>query len=127
MWKTGGMTAPTGVDDYMATLPERSRAALETLRATIRAAAPEATEAISYAMPAFRSHGRVLVYYAAFKGHCSLFPASGAVIAAYVEELKGYHTSRGTIQFPLGQPLPTALVESIVRARLEENAARSRR
>jgi uncharacterized protein YdhG (YjbR/CyaY superfamily) len=68
------MAGPIGVDDYLAALPEDQRAALEKLRKTIRAAAPEATETISYQMPTFKLHGRVLVYYAAFKDHCSLSP-----------------------------------------------------
>ena len=72
----------------MAALPEESRAALERLREMIKAAAPEATEAISYQMPAFKDHGRSLVAYAAFKDHCSLFPMSKAVIEARREELK---------------------------------------
>jgi len=68
------MVGPASVEDYLAALPEEQRAALEKLRKTIRAAAPEATETISYQMPTFKDHGRVLVYYAAFKDHCSLFP-----------------------------------------------------
>ena len=118
------MAAPTSVEDYLAALPEGSRAALEKLRKTIRAAAPEATEAISYQMPAFKDHGRVLVSYAAFKDHCSLFPMSTKVIEAHREELKPYFTGKGTIRFAADKPLPAALVKKIVKARLEENAAR---
>jgi len=121
------MAAPTTVEDYMAALPDGSRAALEELRTTIKAAAPEAAETISYQMPAFKDHGRILVYYAAFKDHYSLFPASEAVIESLGEELKPYVTGKGTIRFEMGKPLPTALVKRIVKARLEENAARRRR
>ena len=121
------MATPANVEEYMAALPQGSRKALERLRKTIKAAAPEATEAISYQMPAFRDHGRVLVYYAAFKDHYSLFPASGAVIETFAEELKPYLTSKGTIRFDLGKPLPVALVKKIVKARLEENAERQSR
>ncbi len=121
------MTAPTSVEDYLAALPEESRAALEKLRMTIKAAAPEATETISYQMPAFKDHGRLLVAYAAFRRHCSLFPASTAVIEALGEELKPYYTGKGTIRFHADKPLPAALVKKIVKARIEENAARSRR
>ena len=121
------MAAPTSVEDYLAALPEEPRVALEKLRKTIRAAAPEATETISYQMPAFKDHGRMLVYYAAFKNHCSLFPASRAVIEALGEELKPYFTGKGTIRFHADSPLPTALVKKLVKARIEENAARSRR
>jgi uncharacterized protein YdhG (YjbR/CyaY superfamily) len=121
------MAAPTSVEDYMASLPEGPRAPLERLRKTIRAAAPEATEAISYRMPAFKDHGRSLVCYAAFKDHYSLFPMSLAVIESHRQELKPYFSGRGTIRFDLDKPLPVALVKKIVKARLEENAARKRR
>ena len=118
------MAAPTSVEDYLAALPEESRAALERLRKTIRAAAPEATETISYQMPAFKDHGRFLVSYAAFKDHCSLFPASRAVMEALGEELTPYFSGKGTIRFQANKPLPVALVKKIVKTRLEENAAR---
>ncbi len=121
------MAKPRSVEDYLAALPEESRAALEKLRKTIKAAAPEATETISYQMPAFKDHGRILVYYAAFKDHYSLFPASTRVIEAHKEELKPYFTGKGTIRFDLGKPLPAALVKKLVKARLEENAARRHR
>jgi uncharacterized protein YdhG (YjbR/CyaY superfamily) len=121
------MTAPTSVEGYLAALPEESRAALEKLRKTIKAAAPEATETISYQMPAFKDHGRFLVSYAAFKDHCSLFPASEAVLEALGEELKPYFSGKGTIRFTADKPLPSALVRKIVKVRIEENAARYRR
>ena len=121
------MAAPTSVEDYLAALPEESRAALEKLRKTIKAAAPEATETISYQMPAFKDHGRLLVSYAAFKDHCSLFPMSMKVIEAHREELKPYFAGKGTIRFHADKPLPAALVKKLVKARIEENAARSRR
>ncbi len=121
------MAAPTSVEDYLASLPEGSRAALEKLRQTIKAAAPEATETISYQMPAFKDHGRILVYYAAFKDHYSLFPASTKVIEAHSEELKPYFTGKGTIRFRADKPFPVALVKKLVKARIEENAARRRR
>ncbi len=121
------MAAPTSVEDYLAALPEASRVALEKLRKTIKAAAPEATETVSYRMPAFKDHGRLLVYYAAFKDHYSLFPASKAVIRAFEEELKPYFTGKGTLRFHLDKPLPVALLKKIVKARIDENAARSHR
>ena len=114
----------TAVDDHLAALPPDQRAALEHLRATIRAAAPDATEAISYGMPAFKQDGRGLVSYAAFKAHCSLFPMSSTVIASLATELEGFVTSKGTIRFTPEAPLPDALVTRIVRARLAELAAR---
>jgi uncharacterized protein YdhG (YjbR/CyaY superfamily) len=121
------VTTPTSVDEYLAAVPEAPRAALEKLRAAIKAAAPEATETISYQMPAFRLHGRFLVSYAAFKDHCSLFPASHAVTAAYAKELAPYLAGKGTIRFTVDRPLPAALVRKIVKARVEENAALPRR
>ena len=121
------MATPTSVEDYLAALPEGSRAALEKLRETIKAAAPEATETIAYQMPAFKDHGRFLVSYAAFKDHCSLFPASQAVMEALGEELKAYVTGKATVRFRADKPLPATLVERIVKARIEENAARGRR
>jgi len=119
------MAAPTSVEDYLAALPEEPRAALEKLRKTIKAAAPQATETISYQMPAFKLHGRFLVYYAAFKDHCSLFPASKAVMEALREELKPYFSGKGTLRFHADKPIPAALVKKIVKTRIEENAAGS--
>ena len=121
------MADPATVEDYLAALPEKSRAALENLRKTIKAAAPEATEAISYKMPAFKHHGRYVVWYAAFTDHCSLFPASTRVLEAHGEELKAYFSGKGTIRFSADKPIPAALVKKIVKTRLEENAALGRR
>ena len=118
------MAAPTNVEEYLAALPEGSRAALTKIRETIKAAAPEATETISYQMPAFKHHGRFLVSYAAFKDHCSFFPASNAVMRALGKELKPYFSGKGTLRFTAEKPIPAALVKKIVKARLEENAAR---
>jgi uncharacterized protein YdhG (YjbR/CyaY superfamily) len=119
------LATPTSVEDYLAALPEEPRAALERIRLTIRAAAPEATESIAYGMPAFRDRGRLLVSYAAFTHHCSLFPASGAVIEALGDELRPYLAGKATIRFPAGRPIPTVLVEKIVKVRLDENAERT--
>jgi uncharacterized protein YdhG (YjbR/CyaY superfamily) len=121
------MAGPTGVEDYLAALPEDQRAALGKLRKTIRAAAPEATETISYQMPTFKDHGRVLVYYAAFKDHCSLFPASGAVMDALGEELQPYVSGKGTLRFTVADPIPDRLVRRIVEVRLAEVSAETGR
>ena len=119
---------PRAVEAYLAALPDPSRAALERLRRTIRSAAPDATEGISYQMPAFKDQGRFLVAYAAFADHCSLFPATDGVKEALGDELAPYLSGRGTIRFTVDRPLPAALVTKVVRARLEENeAARARR
>ena len=122
------MASPTSVDDYLASLPEERRAAVEQLRETIRAVAPEATETIAYDMPAFRSHGgQFLVSFAAYKAHYSLFPASGAVVEALGDEVKTYLAGKGTIRFPANKAIPVATVRKIVKVRLAENAARDRR
>ena len=111
----------------MAALPAESRVVLAHLRETIRAAAPEATEAISYQMPAFKRDGRFLVSYAAFKDHCSLFPASGAVMDALGEELQPYVSGKGTLRFTVEDPIPDRLVRRIVEVRLAEVSAETRR
>lgn len=114
------MATPTSVEAYLADLPAAPRAALEALRATIRAAAPEAKEMIAYDMPAVRLDGRFLVSFAAFKGHCSLFPASQSVRDALGDELKPYLSGKGTIRFRAEEPLPASLVTKIVEIRLAE-------
>ena len=118
------MAALRNVDEYLATLPEDRRPALQELRQTIRAAAPEATETIAYNMPAFRTHGgQFLVSFAAYKAHYSLFPASEAVVEQLGAELQPYLAGKGTIQFPASQPIPVRTVAKIVKIRLAENAA----
>ena len=122
------MGTPTNVDEYMAALPADRRATMELLRSTIKAAVPEATETISYKMPAFRSHGgQFLVSYDAYKAHYSLFPASDAVVKACGAELTPYLSGKGTIRFPAAQPIPVGLVTKILEVRWAENAAAERR
>jgi uncharacterized protein YdhG (YjbR/CyaY superfamily) len=118
------MATASSVGEYLAALPEDRRAVLEELRATIRAACPEASEAIAYQMPAFRLRGQFLVSYAAFKHHYSLFPASGAVIDALGDDLTPYLAGRGTIRFAANAPIPMNLVTRVVQARLAEVQAR---
>lgn len=120
------MVKPASVEEYLAGLPDKDRAALEKLRKHIRAALPEATEGIAWQMPAFRAHGRWLVGYAAFRDHCSLFPMSAGVVANLAADLAGYTTTKGTIHFTADKPLPAALVKKVVQARLAEVAAPSR-
>jgi uncharacterized protein YdhG (YjbR/CyaY superfamily) len=117
------MAEPMTVDEYMASLPEDRRDAMETLRRTIRAAAPQATEVISYKMPAFRTHGRFLVSYDAYKRHYGLFPASDAVVRALGDAIAPYLAGRGTIRFPADRPIPTELVARVVETRVAENDA----
>ena len=121
------MATPTSVEDYLAALPDERRAAMEELRQTIKAAAPEAAESISYQMPAFKTHGQFLVSYAAFKNHYSLFPASETVVEALGAELTPYLSGKGTIRFPADNPVPAAVVAKVVKVRLAENAARGDR
>jgi uncharacterized protein YdhG (YjbR/CyaY superfamily) len=121
------MVTPTSVEEYLAAVPRESRLALEKLRKTIKAAAPEAMETISYQMPAFKVQGRFLVSYAAFKDHCSFFPASNAVMEALGQELKPYFSGKGTLRFTADKPIPAALVKKIVKKRIEEIAALGRR
>jgi uncharacterized protein YdhG (YjbR/CyaY superfamily) len=115
------------VDEYLAGVPEPARSTLNKVRAVIRSAAPpEATETISWQMPMFKYKG-LLIGFAAFSNHCSLFPMSSSVMAAFKNELKDFSTSKGTIRFPVDQPLPAALVKKLVKARVAENELKKRR
>ena len=120
------MTSPTTVDEYLAALPDEPRAALEQLRATIRAAAPEATETLSYKIPTFVHRGRLLLSYAAFKRHYSLFPASEVVRERLGQELAPYLAGKGTIRVPADRPIPLDLVARVVAARIAEVEAAQR-
>ena len=122
MKKVKAGTTPKTVDEYLAAVPKEARATLEKLRKTIKAAAPRATEVISYQMPMYKQHGMV-VGFAAFKDHCSLFPGAKP-IETHKDELKAYETSKGTIRFSSDKPLPTALVKKLVKARIAENEMR---
>ncbi|MBN2464862.1 DUF1801 domain-containing protein [candidate division WOR-3 bacterium] len=110
---------PKTVDEYLARVQPRFRAALEKLRKQIRAVVPEATEGLAWGMPSFRL--RVwLVCYAAFKDHCSFFPMSADVVRKYSRLLKGFKTTKGTIHFTPEKPLPASLVKTLVNARVAE-------
>jgi len=115
---TDPIAATAWIDERLAALPAAQRAALEALRATIAATAPEAEETISYSMPAFRYHGRALVSYDGFKTHCSFFPMGSAEIEAYRSELVDFATSKGTLRFTPDHPIPADLVARIVRDRM---------
>jgi uncharacterized protein YdhG (YjbR/CyaY superfamily) len=114
---------PKTVDEYMAGVPEPARSTLEQIRAAIRSAVPTGTtEVISYGIPAFKNK-RVLVWFAAFSNHCSLFPTA-AVIEAFKDELKKFTTSKGTVQFPTDKALPTSLVKKLVKFRVAQSEAK---
>jgi uncharacterized protein YdhG (YjbR/CyaY superfamily) len=112
---------------YMASQPAKQRAALRTIRAVIRATAPRAAEHFSYGIPGFRLDGRPLVWYAAFKQHVSLYPVTAAIRRPLADDMEGYQTSKGTIRFPLDEPMPVALIKKIVRARAREAANTARK
>ncbi|HYT24454.1 MAG TPA: DUF1801 domain-containing protein [Candidatus Polarisedimenticolia bacterium] len=121
-----GSGVPRDTDEYIAMVPEPARSTMKKIRAVIRSVVPrEATEIISYGMPAFKHHG-VLIWFAAFSNHCSLFPTA-SVIEAFKHELKGYSTSKGTIQFPVNKTLPAALVKKLVKARIAQSESKKRR
>ena len=111
--------APTTIDEYIATFPNDIQEILKDLRATIRAAAPDAQERIAYQMPTFTLKGN-LVHFAAFKNHIGFYPAPSG-IENFKDQLASYKTSKGALQFPLDRPIPHALIAEIVRFRVREN------
>ena len=114
------MKKPKNVEEYLAGTPEPARSTLKKIRAAIQSAVPKvATETISYGMPMFRYKG-MLLGYAAFRNHCSLFPGP-AVIELFKDELRDYPTSRGTIRFPMNKPLAAGLMKKLVKARVAQN------
>jgi len=115
-------TRPKNIDEYIAGLPKDVQAVLEKLRETIKKAAPEAEETISYQMPAFKYHG-MLAYFAAFKDHIGFYPAPTG-ITQFEKEISAYQSGKGTLRFPLDKPLPLDLVTKIVKFRVKENLAR---
>jgi uncharacterized protein YdhG (YjbR/CyaY superfamily) len=113
------------LEEYVGCVPSPARSTFTTLRQAVRSAVPpQATETMSYGIPAFKHNG-MLVWFAAFSKHCSLFPTA-SVIEAFKNELQGYTISKGTIQFPLDKPLPTGLIKKIVRARVAQNESKKR-
>jgi uncharacterized protein YdhG (YjbR/CyaY superfamily) len=116
-----GMTSkPKTIDEYLATLSDDKRNALEKLRKAIKAAAPKAEECIAYQLPAFRLNGKLLMCFRAATMHCALHPMSDLTVAAHSDDLKGYDTSKGTIRFQADKPLPSALVRKLVKTRIAE-------
>jgi uncharacterized protein YdhG (YjbR/CyaY superfamily) len=124
--RTSGMksTVPNTVDEYIAQSPKDSRDALTQLRQAIKAAAPKATEVISYQMPIYKYGGRPLVGFAGYKKHYGFYLMSFAVMTAFDAEVKDYRSSKFTLQFPVDRPVPVALVKKLVKARVAEVDAR---
>jgi uncharacterized protein YdhG (YjbR/CyaY superfamily) len=115
---------PTTIDEYIAPFPEDVRAKLEEMRRTIREVAPEAEEAIKYGIPTFVLHGN-LVHFGGFKNHVGFYHGATNVEAAFQEQLARYRKSKGTIQFPLGEPLPLPLIRQMVEFRVKENVEKA--
>ena len=117
---------PTTIDEYLATLSNDKRAALEKLRRDIKSAAPRAEECISYQLPGFRLDGRMLASFGAWKDHCAFYPGAFP-IEANKKDLKAYKTSKGTIQFPAEKPLAATLVRKLIKSAIAERAAKKLR
>ena len=116
---------PNEIDNYIVQFPEETQTLLQQMRETIHAAAPEATEAISYQMPTFKLHGN-LVHFAGYKNHIGFYPVPTG-IEAFKDELAVYKQGKGSVQFPLDQPLPLALIGRIVKFRVAENLAKAKK
>lgn len=112
------------VDEYIAAFPKNVQTVLEELRQVVRDSAPEAEEGISYQMPVFKLKGN-LVYFAAFKNHIGFYPTSSA-IEAFKEKLSSYEVSKGTVRFPINEPIPFDLVKEMVRFRVKENLSKKK-
>jgi uncharacterized protein YdhG (YjbR/CyaY superfamily) len=111
--------AAIDIDSYLAPLPHQQRTALEKVRKTIKTAAPEAVESISYGIPTFKYRGRPLIYFGAAKKHCALYGPLDSVLKAYEAELKPYDMSKGTIRFPPDKPMPASLIRKLVKAQMK--------
>ena len=114
------------VDDYIASHPKAVQRVLKRVRSTIRKAVPGAEEVISYKMPAYKLHGRAVLYFAGWTQHYSLYPATDHVVAAFKDELAPYEVDKGTIRFPLSEPVPVKLIERIAKFRAKEVAEREK-
>ena len=114
------------VDEYIASQPEAVQDVLARVRSTIRKAMPGADEVISYQIPAYKLHGRTVLYFAGWKQHYSLYPSTDHVVAAFKDDLARYEVSRGTIRFPLSEPVPVKLIERIAKFRANEVVEREK-
>lgn len=120
-------TAFKTVDDYIASQPEANQAILERVRSTIRKALPDAEEVISYNIPAYKAPGGMVIYFAGWKQHYSLYPVTSGMLAAFGAELNAYEVNKGTIRFPLSAPVPVKLIAGIAKLRAKEAAEGTRR
>ena len=126
MKKAAKSAIPKTVDEYLATMPEPQRTTLKKVRASIQSVLPEgATECIGYRIPCVKFHG-MLLGYAGFKDHCSLFGMSGTLLGPMKEDLKKYSTSKGTIRFEVDKPLPATLIKKLVKSAVAEKEARAK-
>jgi uncharacterized protein YdhG (YjbR/CyaY superfamily) len=114
---------PGTIDEYLAQAKPDQRAVLQKLRRTIHATAPKAEECISYGIPAFRLNGRSLVFFGAWASHCSFYPGSSKTLKNFCRDLKDFRITKGTIRFSSDNPLPSALVKKLVKARIAEHRA----
>ena len=114
------------VDQYIASQPEAVQGILKRVRSTIRKAVPGAEEVISYQIPTYKLRGDPVIYFAGWKQHYSLYPATGHVVAAFKDELAPYEVSKGTIRFPISEPVPVELIEGIAKVRAKEVSAREK-
>jgi len=112
------------IDEYIAEFPSETQKALQELRALIKASAPDATETISYAIPTFDLNGHHLVHFAGYERHIGFYP-TGSGVEAFKEELKPYKSGKGSVQFPLGRPMPTDLIRRMIELRVEENTRKA--
>jgi len=110
----------TNVDEYISGQPETAQAVLQLVRSTLRKALPGAEEVISYKIPAYRVHGGIVLYFAGWKEHYSLYPAGKRLVRAFKDQLASYKVSKGTIRFPLLEPVPVKLIEGIAKFRAKE-------
>ena len=114
------------VNEYIESQPEAVQRVLKRVRSTIRKAMPEAEEVISYQIPAYKLHGRPVLYFAGWKQHYSLYPSTAPVVAAFKDDLAPYEISKGTIRFPLSEPVPVPLIAGIAKLRAKEAAERKK-